>query len=742
MATNPVAANLLVTIDEILKRQDATMRFVERITKQLGHLKGVLEASQGPFPGPNMTNLELSTSLEEILKYIEANLLETNDVRELLSGLEETLDGISSQPDKALVKTKLDLGLSDCYLIMEGLLAAKDIGQYILLNTNKDAKQNTPSELNIDDKDENISIQIDILSDSLADEASSLTVGVKPIEPERRVKFDHENGSSLSSLPESTVINSLTSSCLNKPFVSPRNISKTSIQAKLEEFLAVRANTKQKKPENITKLPPTVPQHGKSQHVPSLNLSVTSMDSNTNDSLITEQVPFAASASVLDPTEPQSCRQNVIPIQSLKTLESISEAEQHNIKKYKDNIVTTQQTSINSNRCSKSSAGSSMRAGSTGRTPLKAINTPHQNSQSAQSTTRPNSVKKTKPIVLLDNVSLSMASSPKQVHVKEFISPTTNASPAKITKRTPQSMPATPKKLSSPKQLQPKSHYSTPTTTTPTTTSMKRQSQAQVHESDKCFPTPPKLSPHSPSSNSPLMISPQAKLIIKALEDQTSKQNNVIKSLSAELQSMKLKVKDIQSDYKQQEEEIKQLLLESSKVQNEYESQISDLKEEIAEQKSLVIYWKEKAQQLEQTNQALSHQIAVFKHNRDESIIPMSSRNSDHGSSEGASSNTDTYTHSISTNKASYKTHNAPDYTTLSAEKYRKLEADYLNGLLGNYCDPNKGKLSQSSLSIINLYKILGDYERKINELIHTNTDLEGKLDAYQGLFRAISGSN
>lgn len=56
----------------------------------------------------------------EILKYIEANLLETNDVRELLSGLEETLNGIGSSSDKALLKTKLSLGLSDCYLIMEG----------------------------------------------------------------------------------------------------------------------------------------------------------------------------------------------------------------------------------------------------------------------------------------------------------------------------------------------------------------------------------------------------------------------------------------------------------------------------------------------------------------------------------------------------------------------------------------------------------------------------------------------
>lgn len=225
MTTNPVVTSLLLTINEISQRQDTTMRFVERITKQLGHLKGVVESSQGPFPGSKMTKEELATSLGEILKYIEANLLETNDVRELLSGLEETLNGIGSSSDKALLKTKLSLGLSDCYLIMEGLLAAKDIGQYILLNTDKETKQDTPSELDTDKQDDELSIHVDILSESLADEASLLTVGEKLPDLERRVKFDHDNGSSLSSLPESTVLTSLTSVC---PAGSPNSAKSAS----------------------------------------------------------------------------------------------------------------------------------------------------------------------------------------------------------------------------------------------------------------------------------------------------------------------------------------------------------------------------------------------------------------------------------------------------------------------------------------------------------------------------------
>ena len=731
MTTNPIATNLLATIDEISQRQDATMRFVERITKQLGHLKGVLESSQGPFPGPNMAKSELTTSLGEILKYIEANLLETNDVRELLSGLGETLDGISSPSDKALVKTKLDLGLSDCYLIMEGLLAAKEIGQYILLNTDKEAKQDTPSELTADEQDDEqddeLSIHVDILSESLADEVSSLPTGAKLSDPGRRVKFDHDNGSSLSSLPESTVMNSLTNSYPSGPSDSIKSASKTSIQAKLEEFLAIRANAKQKKHEPTNKLPPTVPQHGKTLPITSLNLSVTSVDSNANDSLLVEHAPLAASASVLDSTEPQSSRQNVVPIQSLKTLESISEMEQHTTEKKLDTIANSHQQLIKSNKVNKGSTGHGARAGSTSKTPLRAINTPHQNCPTAQPTARPNSVKKTKPIVLLDNVSLSIAISPRQIHVKEFTSPSEKHSPNKIHKRTPRSMPATPTKFTSPKQPQTKSHYSTPTLTTPKPVPLGH------------LPSPPRLSPSSPSSSTPATVSPQARIIIKAMEEQAVKQDTVIKGLSVELQTMKRKVEDLQTEYKQQEEEIKQLLLESSKVQNEYEGQLNALTEELAEQRDLTIYWKEKAQHWEQANQTLSHQVAILKYNRDDSIIPASTGGSDYGNSEGASSNPDTCT---SIKQMPSKVQNKLDYTTLSPEKYSKLEADYLSGRLGHYCDLNRGRVPQENLSVIDLYKILGDYDRQLTELMHSNKDLEEKLDAYQGLFRAISGAD
>lgn len=738
MTTNPVVTSLLLTINEISQRQDTTMRFVERITKQLGHLKGVVESSQGPFPGSKMTKEELATSLGEILKYIEANLLETNDVRELLSGLEETLNGIGSSSDKALLKTKLSLGLSDCYLIMEGLLAAKDIGQYILLNTDKETKQDTPSELDTDKQDDELSIHVDILSESLADEASLLTVGEKLPDLERRVKFDHDNGSSLSSLPESTVLTSLTSVCPAGSPNSAKSASKTSIQAKLEEFLAIRASAKQKKPELVTKLPPAVPQqHGKNPPISSLNLSVTSVDSNANDSLITEPAPLAVSASVLDPTEPQNGRQNIAPIQSLKTLESVSELEQRNLEKKHNPMTNPQQALIKSNRSNKSCTGTSTRSGSTNRTPLRAINTPHQSGQPAQTAVRPSSVKKSRPIVLLDNVSLSMATSPQQVQATELTGHPVKNYSGKISKRTPCSMPATPTKFISPKQPQAKSYYSTPTSTTPTSVQVGR------------LPSPPKLSSRSPSSGSPATASSQARLVIKNMEEQALKQDAIIKGLATELQSMKRKVEDMQTDYRQQEEEVKQLLLESSKVQNEYEEKIRKLKDELAEQRDLAIYWREKAQQWEEMNQALSHQIAMFKYNKDDSIIPVSHGDTDGENSEGASSIAGTYahksrepTHSTSIIQQASKIQSKPDYTTLSDEKYNRLETDYLNGRLGNYYSLNRERFSQKSLSVIDLYKILGNYDRQIAELMHSNKDLEEKLDVYQGLFRAISGAD
>lgn len=70
------------------------------------------------------------------------------------------------------------------------------------------------------------------------------------------------------------------------------------------------------------------------------------------------------------------------------------------------------------------------------------------------------------------------------------------------------------------------------------------------------------------------------------MEEQALKQDAIIKGLATELQSMKRKVEDMQTDYRQQEEEVKQLLLESSKVQNEYEeksvnSKMSSLSKEI-----------------------------------------------------------------------------------------------------------------------------------------------------------------
>ncbi|EFO62648.1 Hypothetical protein GLP15_4766 [Giardia lamblia P15] len=742
MTANPVVTSLLSTINEISQRQDTTMRFVERITKQLGHLKGVVESSQGPFPGSKMTKEELATSLGEILKYIEANLLETNDVRELLSSLEETLNGIGSSSDKALLKTKLSLGLSDCYLIMEGLLAAKDIGQYIMLTTDKDIKESTPSELGTDkqddEQDDDLSIQVDILSESLADEVSSLTVGGKLLDPERRVKFDHDNGSSLSSLPESTVMTSLTSTYPAESPNSTKGTSKTSIQAKLEEFLAIRANAKQKKPEAITKLPPAVPQqHGKNPPISSLNLSVTSVDSNANDSLITEPAPLAVSASVLDPVEPQNGRQNIAPIQSLKTLESVSELEQRSSEKKHDIMVNSQQTSIKSNRNNKGCTGTNIRSGSTNRTPLRAINTPHQNVQTTHTAVRPSSVRKSKPIVLLDNVSLSIAASPQQIQAFELASHPVKNSPGKVSKRTPCSMPATPTKFISPKQSQAKSYYSTPTLTKP--------APVQVGQ----LPSPPKLSSRSPSSGSPTTTSSQARLVIRTMEEKALKQDIIIKGLAAELQSMKRKVEDMQTDYKQQEEEVKQLLLESSKVQNEYEEKIRKLKEDLAEQKDLAIHWREKAQQWEEMNQALSHQIAMFKYNKDDSIIPISHGDSDSGNSEGTNSITDIYTHKIkgpvhftSINQQASKIQNKPDYTTLSNEKYSKLEADYLNGYLGNYYNLKRGRCSQKNLSVIDLYRILGDYDRQITELTRSNKDLKEKLDVYQGLFRAISGTD
>lgn len=227
------------------------------------------------------------------------------------------------------------------------------------------------------------------------------------------------------------------------------------------------------------------------------------------------------------------------------------------------------------------------------------------------------------------------------------------------------------------------------------------------------------------------------------------KQDAIIKGLATELQSMKRKVEDMQTDYRQQEEEVKQLLLESSKVQNEYEEKIRKLKDELAEQRDLAIYWREKAQQWEEMNQALSHQIAMFKYNKDDSIIPVSHGDTDGENSEGASSIAGTYahksrepTHSTSIIQQPSKIQSKPDYTTLSDEKYNRLETDYLNGRLGNYYSLNRERFSQKTLSVIDLYKILGNYDRQIAELMHSNKDLEEKLDVYQGLFRAISGAD
>ncbi|TNJ29442.1 Transcriptional regulator [Giardia muris] len=119
-------SGLMGTLDEITKRQEDLHSFVARVTSRLTILREKLEQCSGL---ENTDSDNVKGTLQQISTYIDKNILETNDLVGFVHTLEETaLETIPLEHQEA-IKDRLSHISSECYVIIEGLLTAKEIGE-------------------------------------------------------------------------------------------------------------------------------------------------------------------------------------------------------------------------------------------------------------------------------------------------------------------------------------------------------------------------------------------------------------------------------------------------------------------------------------------------------------------------------------------------------------------------------------------------------------------------------------